>query len=52
MVTILFVWAVVAGGNAAHHRDWRALAEFSSPAARQKAIQELGLKDLARCVAK
>jgi hypothetical protein len=54
MVTILFVWTVVAGGGSSrHYMDWRALAEFSSRPACQKAIEELGLTpDKARCVSK
>ena len=54
MVTILFVWTMVAAGSSGReYSDWRALAEFSTPAACQKGIAELGLQPTkARCVAK
>lgn len=54
MTTILFVWMMVAAGSGGReYRDWRALAEFSTPAACQAAIKALGLaEDKARCVAK
>jgi hypothetical protein len=55
MVTILFVWTVVAAGGSTvkPYADWRVLAEFSTPAACQSAIKELSLPtDRARCVAK
>ena len=54
MATILFVWTMVAAGSSGReYLDWRALAEFSTPAACQKAIAELVLKPgTARCVAK
>lgn len=53
MATILFVWTMVAASTGREYMDWRALAEFSTTAACQKAIAELGLQpSKARCVAK
>lgn len=56
-VTILFLWTVVAVGNAGSgskaHMDWRAVAEFRSPEACVAAIKQLGLNpEKARCAAK
>ena len=54
MWTILFVWTVVAAGSGGRvYEDWRVLSEFSSSAACEKAITDLGLQPKkARCVAK
>lgn len=55
MTTILFIWTIVAAGGAtvSVSQDWRAIAEFSSPAACQNAVATLGIaKEKARCVPK
>lgn len=54
MATILFVWTMVAAGSSGReYPDWRALAEFSTPASCRAAIKALGLPEgRARCLAK
>lgn len=52
MVTLLMIWTMVAAGSSGReYRDWRVLAEFSSPATCEKAIADLGLgPEKARCI--
>jgi hypothetical protein len=54
MITILFVWTMAAAGSSGReYREWRALAEFSSLPACQRAVEVLGIKpENARCVTK
>lgn len=57
MVTILFIWTVVAGTGTGistnYEKDWRWSGEFSSANACQTAAARLGLKpERYRCVSK
>lgn len=57
MVTILFIWTVVAGTGTGvstyYEKDWRWSGEFSSPQACLNAGAKLGLKpERYRCVLK